>query len=105
MSNAPPRSLSAWMEVLAQIEQTLQESLALAAEPAPTPRAEQGPLKAPLQVLDERLARWQASQAQAERNASEADALLGAAAQALEGWRQAGRAARERLANCAGGRA
>jgi hypothetical protein len=88
------------MRVLGQIEDALRQSLALAADPPAADAAERGE-RAPLQVLDERLQRLQGSISQAERNAAEADALLGAEAEALTGWLQEAANARGKLAACA----
>jgi predicted lysophospholipase L1 biosynthesis ABC-type transport system permease subunit len=53
---------------------------------------------APLQALDERLARLQACLERAEQNAQAADAVLEAEAQAMQRWLEAMRQAGSRLA-------
>jgi hypothetical protein len=98
-----PRPLLAWLHVLGQIEQALHQALALHAEPAPAPpHAGREARPAPLQVLDDRLARWQACLDQGERNAAEAEALLATEARALEDWSRALAAAGEKLAKAVG---
>jgi hypothetical protein len=93
-----PRPLSAWLGVLAQMEESLNQSLALAAEP-PAQRPAQE-LQSPLRALDERLAAWQAELELTERNATEAETQVAAEAQALENWCLAVKGASQKLAAC-----
>jgi hypothetical protein len=70
--------MSAWMEVLDRIEQSLRQSLSVVVEPAPAPRREEpGPREA-LDRLDARMRQWQASLDEARRNAAGADEALAA---------------------------
>jgi hypothetical protein len=103
MSDAEPRPVVAWMRVLDRIEDTLGQSLALAAEPGPGPaESEPGPrAAAPLERLDQRLAQLQACLERAEQNAASTDALLRAETDALQGWIDALAAAGRGLANWA----
>jgi hypothetical protein len=89
------RPLSAWMAVLDRIEEAMRESLAQAPEPPPAPPVREA--AAPVQALDERLARWGGRLEEMERSAAEADALLAGEARALEAWSQALAALRARL--------
>jgi hypothetical protein len=91
------RPTLAWMDVLDQIERSLEQSLRQAAEPPgpPSPGTADGP--GALGRLDERLARWQARIALAEASATEADGALAAEQAALEDWRQRAAAVREKL--------
>ncbi len=96
------RSLGEWMDVLEQIERTLQQSFALPPEPpAPAPLAPEA-LLAPLQALDARVARWQACIDQAEHNALQADAVLAEELRAFEEWGQALPTVKEKLAKVVG---
>jgi hypothetical protein len=101
-----PRALAAWLEVLDQIDQTLDRSLALAAEPpaAPeTPGLAGQAAAAALGSLDDRLGRIEGGLARAGEQAALADAALTAEVEALEGWLKEARALRERLAAAASG--
>src|SRR5919201_1401627 len=82
-----------WEQVLEQIEQSLQQSLAAAAE-LPEPEADAGAVdwgawEESLRQLRERLEQAQASVAQAEQSAAAVEALLAADAEALQRWRAA----------------
>lgn len=75
--------MSAWMDVLDRIEQSLRQTLSLVEEPAPAPRREEpGPRQA-LDRLDARMRKWQASLDEARRHAAEADEALAAEHAAL----------------------
>jgi hypothetical protein len=110
MSNSPPetRPTVAWMQVLDRIEDTLDRSLARAAEPEAYPAAlspppdERAVARRPLQLLDQRLAQMQACLDLAGRRAAEAEGLLEVEAQALGRWRESLGAARDQLADWAG---
>jgi hypothetical protein len=109
MSNSPPetRPTVAWMQVLDRIEDTLDRSLARAAEPeaypaALSPRDERAVARRPLQLLDQRLAQMQGCLDLVGRRAAEAEGLLEVEAQALGRWRESLAAARDRLADWAG---
>jgi hypothetical protein len=101
---AEPRPVVVWMRVLDRIEDTLGQSLALAAEPAggPAPENEPGPLaQRSLEKLDQRLARLQACLDRAEQNADATDSLLLTEADALRAWTEALAAAGRDLADWA----
>jgi hypothetical protein len=95
------RSVQSWMEILDHIERSLKESLALAPEPRPVQVAETGAGAAALQVLDERLARWQACLEETARVALEAESLVTSAEEALSALRGRMGPARERLVSAA----
>src|SRR5947208_2393102 len=92
------RPLTGWMSVLDRIEAAMQQSLALADEPPPPSVEAVQASRAPLEVLDRRLARWQDRLEQMQRDATEADEMLAAEARALERWTQGLAALRPRLA-------
>jgi hypothetical protein len=94
------------MEVLDRIGQALQESLERTAAPEPRPEAPGTAghaAKRALDLLAERQGRLQASLDRAGEDAARAEAALAAEAEDLERWLREGRAARERLADRAGG--
>jgi hypothetical protein len=93
------RPRAAWVRVLEQIEATLAQSLAVAADPPPAGPAVRKPDEAPLRVLDERLARWQACLEQARGNATEAGDLLTGGCEDLQNWLGELAGVRQRLAD------
>jgi hypothetical protein len=95
------------MQVLDRIEDTLDRSLARAAEPEAHPAALSPPgeqravARRPLQLLDQRLSQMQDCLGLAGRRAAEAEALLDAEVQAVEHWQRLLAAARQKLADWA----
>jgi hypothetical protein len=92
------------MEVLARLENTLDRSLALTAEPAPAAPPADRPAPAErtlLRRLDERLAALQAALDRAEANAAEVDALLAVEAERAQSYVAALVASRQKLTDWA----
>jgi hypothetical protein len=87
MSDSHPttRPLVAWMDVLDQIDQSLGHSLARTPEPSPITDPTE-PAQNPLGRLDERLAAWQSSLEQVEKQATTSTARLDAEHAALSEW-------------------
>jgi hypothetical protein len=102
MTESTARSAIDWGRVLAQIEQTLAQSLTLVGDtpPAavPSATADGAVSLGPLARLDDRLERSRIRLADAERGAAEADEALASEAQALQTWLKALTASREKLA-------
>jgi hypothetical protein len=82
----PTRPMMAWLEVLDQIDRTLEHALALLDSAPPHPAAPVPPPPEPLQPLEERLARWQAAVEGAAARARALDERLEADAAAVRGW-------------------
>ena len=78
------RAVVAWMKVLDRIEHTLGESLSYDAEEALPEFPAVADQASPLQKLDERLSRLQASLDQAEANAAALDAYLQGEAEQMQ---------------------
>jgi hypothetical protein len=96
---ADSQQMLAWTSVLNRIEQSLQQSLSLAAEPATEPPPGQGEGAAALLALDDRLARWQDCLDSAAERTAEAGRKGSSAEEALtEILRRLG-AAREKMVN------
>lgn len=89
----PPSPSAPWEQVLEQIEHSLQQILAAAAEP-PDPEGGAGAVdwggwEESLRLLRQRLDQALASVAKAEQDAAAVEAALAADAEALERWRAA----------------
>ena len=81
----PTRPLVEWMDVLDHIDRSLGDSLARTPEPAPISGAS-APAPSPLARLDERLAAWQSSLEQVEKQATTSTERLNAEHAALSEW-------------------
>lgn len=81
----PARPTVAWLEVLDQIDESLVYSLAHHPELSPTPETPE-PARNPLARLDARLAAWQSSLAQVEKQAVASSERLTAEQEALTQW-------------------
>jgi hypothetical protein len=94
------RPASGWINVLAQLEATLERSLAEAAEPGPTLFEPQAPPlgRNPMARLDARLASLHQALDQAEGDAKQVDAALVTAADDLREWAGTSSLVRLRLA-------
>ena len=100
-SSREERPIAAWMQVLDQIEGSVDRRLAQVEEPA-GPDADAGPTaKTPLQILDERAAQMRTRLDRAERDAAEVDAALNTESEAYQRWTESMTAARRRLADWA----
>lgn len=78
------RPLAAWLDVLDQIDKSLNRSLEAAHLPEPSPVTAPGP--SPLTRLEERLAAWQSRMDTAQRRADAIDQRLGAERDAIADW-------------------
>ena len=81
----PARPLSAWMNVLDRIDQSIGQSLERTPEPAPLADPPE-PAKTPLTRLDDQLAAWQARREAVEQHAATSDERLDAEHAALAQW-------------------
>ncbi len=100
MSATQSQAVVAWLHVLERIDQTLGQSLAFDPEaniPVFPPPSVADP--APLQKLDERLARLQTALAQAETHTADIDALLQTEVEPLQRFLDELQASQRKLAD------
>jgi Xaa-Pro aminopeptidase len=94
-----PRPIAAWTRVLDKIEATLARQMASVEEPDTLVSDAKPPAKAPLQVLDDRLAQMQNRLEQADRDAAVTDAALRTDGEAYQHWTETMTATRRKLAD------
>ncbi len=104
-SSTEAQPITAWLQVLDQIESAVGRWLAQVEAPAKVEEDAGPTANAPLQILDERLTQIRARLDRAERDAREVDAALQTEAEVYQHWAESMTAARRRLADWAARRA